>query len=247
MTTLPPADHRHAPALHPHAPALHPADVHEAGAPTAAAGFDNGRRGRFNAWFFDTVDGYTAHISRHHKDAAFGGLQRGDIVEIGAGVGANFDFVPPGSRLIAIEPNLAMHDRLRRRAVDRGVDLEVVTTGAERIPLPDASVDDVLCSLVLCTVDDQRAVLAEVRRVLRPGGRFRYVEHVAAPRRSPRRRLQSVLRRPWSWVFEGCDPCRDTAEAIAHAGFASVDTTPGRWRRSVFVPVNPSIHGIAIN
>ena len=64
--------------------------------------FHNGRRGRFNAWFFTAFDGYIAHITRHHKQHAFEGIAPGTVVEIGAGVGANFDHVPSGSRLIAI-------------------------------------------------------------------------------------------------------------------------------------------------
>jgi SAM-dependent methyltransferase len=211
-----------------------------------AAGFDNGRRGRFNAWFFTAFDPYIAHIARRHKEAAFGGLERGNIVELGAGVGANLNFVPTGSRLVAVEPNLAMHPELRRRAADRGVEVDLLTATAEQIPLPDASVDDVLCSLVLCTVDDQDAVLAEAQRILRPGGRFRFVEHVGARPWSPRRWLQQTIRRPWRWLYEGCDLCRDTATAIENAGFSAVDITRGRWRHSLFFPTNTSIHGIAV-
>jgi ubiquinone/menaquinone biosynthesis C-methylase UbiE len=213
----------------------------------AAAGFDNGRRGRFNAWFFTAFDDYLAHIARRHKEAAFGDLEPGDIVEIGAGVGANFDYLPAGSRLIAIEPNHAMHAGLRRRAERSAIELDIVTASAAHIPLPDASVDDVLCSLVLCTVEDQEAVLAEVRRILRPGGRLRVVEHVAAPPWSPRRWLQQVVRRPWRWLYEGCDTCRDTTGTIERAGFATVELHRGHWRRSIFLPVNTSIHGIAVN
>ena len=210
------------------------------------AGFDNGRRGRFNAWFFTTFDRYIGHSAVSHKQAAFGSLDRGDIVELGAGVGANFGFLPAGSRLVAIEPNLAMHSGLHRRAHDQGFEIEVLTAAAEQIPLPDASVDDVLCSLVLCSVDDQQAVLAEVKRILRPGGRFRFVEHVGAVAWSPRRWLQQAIRYPWRWVFEGCDLCRDTATAIENAGFSTVDIARGRWHRSLFVPANTSIHGIAV-
>ena len=134
-----------------------------------------------------------------------------------------------------------------RGARRRGIAAAFVQGDAEALPLPDASVDDVLCSLVLCTVDDQEAVLAEVRRILRPGGRLRVVEHVAAPRWSLRRWLQHVIRRPWRWLFEGCDTCRDTASAIERAGFATVELHRGHWRHSIFLPVNTSIHAIAVN
>jgi SAM-dependent methyltransferase len=211
----------------------------------ASTAFHNGWRGRLNAWFFVAFDRYIAHISRELKSAAFGDLQPGTIVEIGPGVGANFDFVPAGSRVIAIEPNLAMHRALEERAGARGVDLELHAAFADRMPLETASVDDVLCSLVLCTVDDQAAVLAEIRRVLRPGGRLRFVEHVAAPPWSPRRWLQHLIRRPWSWIYEGCDLCRDTSCAVHDAGFSRVQIAARRLRRSLFIPVNTTIHGVA--
>jgi len=214
--------------------------------PPNTATFDNGRRGRFNAWFFTAFDSYIAHIARRQKRAAFEDIPNGEVVEIGAGVGANFDFIPAGSRLITIEPNLAMHPGLIQRAGERRIDLELHAADAADIPLPDASVDDVLCSLVLCSVEDQAAVLAEVRRILRPGGRFRFVEHVAARPWSPRRWLQHLIRRPWRWIYEGCDLCSDTAGAIHAAGFATVDISRGRWRHSVFFPANTAIHGVAV-
>lgn len=208
------------------------------------AGFDS--RSRFNAWFFEAFDGYIGHLSRRHKDAAFDGIETGTIVEIGPGVGANFDYLPPGSRLIAIEPNRAMHDGLRRRAGERSIDLEIMAVSADDTGLADASVDEVLCSLVLCTVPDPGAALDEIYRILRPGGRFRFVEHVAAPGWSPRRWLQFVIRRPWRWVFEGCELCRDTTTSIESAGFAEVEIFRRRLRHSVFVPINTSISGVAV-
>ncbi|MEL7206975.1 MAG: class I SAM-dependent methyltransferase [Actinomycetota bacterium] len=210
------------------------------------ASFDNGARGRFNAWFFTAFDRYINYLTRSRKQAAFAGIEVGHVVELGAGVGANFDYVPTGSRLVAVEPNRAMHDGLRSRAADRGVELVLLGSGAEDVPLADGSVDDIVCSLVLCTVEDQDAVLAEVKRLLRPGGRFRFVEHVAAPRWSPRRLLQATLRRPWRWVYEGCELCRDTATAVEQAGFSSVEIDRGRFRRSLFVPVNTAISGVAV-
>ena len=75
--------------------------------------------------------------------------------------------------------------------------------------------------------------------------RFRFVEHVAAPRWSPRRWLQHGIRRPWSWLFEGCDLCRDTASLVEEVGFSSVELRRGRLRRSLFVPVNTVVSGVA--
>jgi SAM-dependent methyltransferase len=208
--------------------------------------FDHGPLGRANAWFFHTFDRYLNHISRHHKRHAFGDLPDGTVVELGAGVGANFDYLPPGARVLAVEPNRAMHELLERRARYAGVGLDIVGSPAERLPFDDGSVDEVFCSLVLCTVGDPDRALAEIRRVLRPGGRFRFVEHVAAPAWSPRRWLQHAIRRPWRYVFEGCDLCRDTATTVQRAGFSAVAIERRRFRRSAFVPVNSAIWGVAV-
>jgi SAM-dependent methyltransferase len=211
----------------------------------ALPAFDHGAVSGFNAWFFRAFDRYINHISRRHKTAAFDGIETRDIVELGAGVGANLAYLPPGSHLIAVEPSLRMHDTLRQRAQDAGIDLTLVPHGAESVPLPDASVDEVICSLVLCTVADPARVLAEARRILRPGGRFRFVEHVAAPRWSPRRWLQRALRRPWAWLYEGCTLDRDTAGHVRAAGFSDLVVERGRLRRSAFVPVNSVVWGVA--
>jgi ubiquinone/menaquinone biosynthesis C-methylase UbiE len=213
--------------------------------PAALPAFDHGAISRFNAWFFRAFDRYINHISRRHKAAAFDGIETREIVELGAGVGANLTYLPEGSHLIAVEPSLRMHDALRRRAEDAGIELTLLPHGAESIPLPDASVDEVICSLVLCTVGDPLEVLTEARRILRPGGRFRFVEHVAAPRWSPRRWLQRALRRPWAWLYEGCTLDRDTAAHVRAADFSDVVVERGRFRRSAFVPVNSAVWGIA--
>ena len=138
----------------------------------AGGAFDHGARSRFNAWFFRAFDRYINRLSRGHKEAAFGGLERGKVLEIGAGVGANLEYMSPGTELIAVEPNLRMHEALRGRCGLAGIDLTIVSGGAESIPLPDGSVDEVICSLVLCTVEDPERVLAEIRRVLAPADAF---------------------------------------------------------------------------
>lgn len=215
------------------------------GTPITSPTFHNGSRSRWNAWFFTFFDGYINLIARRHKRHAFTGITGPEVLELGPGVGANFAFIPRGSRVLAAEPNRAMHAALLERAAARGVDLELLESVAEDLPLPDQSVDDVVCSLVLCTVDDPARVLAEAHRVLRPGGSLRFVEHVAAHRLSPRRLVQRALRRPWSWVFEGCRLDRDIRGMVEHAGFHRFDIRRHRLRQSVFVPVNTAISGVA--
>lgn len=201
-------------------------------------------RGRFNSAFFSVMGGYINWHMRKRKAKAFADLPS-TVVELGSGVGANLRYLPRDAHLIAIEPNPYMHARLRRAARRRGVGIEIRSVVGERIDLPDASADAVISSLVLCTVNDPAGVLAEVRRILRPGGRFSFAEHVAARPGTPTRWSQRILRRPWAWVFEGCSCERDLTSVIAGAGFTSVDINPYRIH-SPFVPFNSHIAGTAI-
>lgn len=211
----------------------------------APEGFDtHPLRGRLNSAFFWAMGGYINWHMRKHKARVFADLPS-NVVELGSGVGANLRYLPTGAQLIAIEPNPYMHARLRKAARRRGVDLGIRSVVGERIDLPDASTDAVISSLVLCTVADPVAVLAEVRRILRPGGRFSFAEHVVAKPHTLTRGLQRIMRRPWAWVFEGCSCERDLAGLITSAGFAGVDIHPYRIH-SPFVPFNSHIAGTAI-
>jgi len=201
-------------------------------------------RGRFNAWFFTALDGYINWLTRDHKRAVFSGLPA-ELVEVGPGVGANFSYLPPGCRLTAIEPNPYMHDALQRRAARRGIGVQIRSVTGDAIDLDDQSTDAVISSLVLCTVADPGQVLSEIRRILRPGGRYVFLEHTAAPDGTFLRAIQRAVRRPWGWVFEGCSCERDLAAVIRAAGFRSVQLSQYRLR-SPFIPVNTQIAGTAI-
>ena len=167
-----------------------------------------------------------------------------EVVELGSGVGANLRYLRPGATLVAIEPNPHMHPRLRAARDRTGVHLELHDRGAERTGLPDHCADSVISSLVLCSVTNPAEVLAEIRRILRPGGTYRFVEHVAAPTGTATRALQRALRRPWAWTFEGCSCERDLESVIRAAGFASVDIEPYRLHTPL-VPFNTHIAGTA--
>ena len=200
-------------------------------------------RGPLNALFFTGLDGYADSLLRPHKQALFHDLPS-TVVELGPGVGANLRYLPAGTRLIAVEPNPAMHAPLRARAARAGIELDLHPTVAERIDLPDDSVDAVISSLVLCTVPDPAGAVAEVLRILRPGGRYAFLEHVAAPDGTPLRRLQRAVRGPWSWFFEGCSCERDLRSVIEAAGFDRTEITAHRMR-GPFLPAAPQISGVA--
>ena len=211
---------------------------------TPTTGFEaHAARGRFNAAFFRVMGPNLEWNLRRHKRRVFADLPR-TVVELGSGVGANLRYLPAGSTLVALEPNPHMHRPLRAAAERRGVNLDLHEVVAERTGLPDHSVDTVISSLVLCSVADPAGVLAEVRRILRPGGTFRFVEHVAAEPGTPTRWLQRAVRRPWAWTFEGCSCERDLAAVVRGAGFARVEIEPFRLH-TPFVPFNTQIAGIA--
>jgi SAM-dependent methyltransferase len=189
------------------------------------------------------LDDYLNRLLRAHKQLVFADLPS-TVVELGPGVGANLRYLPAGTRLIAVEPNPAMHRRLLARVARARIDLELHVTVGERLDLPDASVDAVISSLVLCTVPDPAAVVAEVHRVLRPGGRYAFLEHVAAPEHTALRRLQRAVRRPWSWTFEGCSCERDLRAVIEAAPFAQTAISDYRLR-GPFLPANTQIAGVA--
>lgn len=145
----------------------------------------------------------------------------GWVVEVGAGEGANFPHYPPAvTQVVAIEPDRYLRAQAAQRAAAGKLRIEVVEGTAERLPVGDGSADVVVMCLVLCSVTDQAAALAEAFRVLRPGGELRFYEHVAA---APDRRLARVQRiadaTVWPWLMGGCHVGRDTATAITAAGF----------------------------
>ncbi|HEU4666298.1 methyltransferase domain-containing protein [Paenarthrobacter sp. NEAU-H11] len=144
----------------------------------------------------------------------------GEVVEVGAGDGLNFPHYPPAvTHVLAVEPEPHLRSLAREAASHAPVPVEVVDGLAERLPCTDGSADAVVVSLVLCSVADQTAALREIRRVLKPGGRLRFLEHVRAD--TPGLvRVQRVLDATlWPRVAGGCHTGRDTAAAIERAGF----------------------------
>lgn len=168
------------------------------------------------------------------------------VVEIGPGTGANLAYLPSGCRFIGIEPNPFMHDLLKQRGLELGVDTEFRLAMAEKLEFDDDSIEAVIGTLVLCSVAEPAQLLAEIRRILKPGGKFFFIEHVAAPEKSWLRFLQRVLRPIWKFVGDGCHPDRDTAQTIEAAGFTSLEIEEFTVPRGVLPRfVSPHIAGVA--
>jgi ubiquinone/menaquinone biosynthesis C-methylase UbiE len=204
---------------------------------------DHPVRGRFNSWLLAKYEDDFHEEMGERKQRHIGRL-RGVVVEIGAGNGVNFRYYAPGVQLIVYEPNPWMHERLRQAAGKHALNCELRPVSAGALDLPAQSVDAVVCTLVLCTVEDPGQILREVQRVLKPGGAFFFLEHVAAPRGSGLRRVQDILMKPWRWLFEGCHTNRETAGLLEGAGFERVELEHFRSRKMPPVIV-PMISGIA--
>jgi ubiquinone/menaquinone biosynthesis C-methylase UbiE len=154
----------------------------------------------------------------------------------------NLPYLPEGIRWIGLEPNPHMHDYVREQLEGRSLDVTLRADPAQDTGLPDDSVDAVISTLVLCSVPDVRETLTELRRILRPGGRLLFIEHVAAERHTPLCWFQRGIRPLWKAVADGCHPDRDTGTFLQEAGFSSVEFE----RFSIGVPpVSPHIVGVA--
>lgn len=155
------------------------------------------------------------------EEAGLGEMRRellskasGRTIEIGAGTGANLGLYPQGvSEVVLAEPDPHMAKRLREKLAASGAQHVLVEAPAERLPFEDASFDTAVFTLVLCTVPNQAAALAEAARVLRPGGKLLFLEHVRS-RHPGVARWQDRLEKPWRFLGDGCHCNRDTVAAI---------------------------------
>ena len=189
-----------------------------------------------------------AGMREHRRELVAGAAGR--TVELGAGTGLNFDHYPDAvTELVLTEPFEPMARRLRERASrpspgGRTVEAVVIEAPADHLPLDDDSVDTAVSTLVLCTVDDLPATLMEIARVLRPGGRLLFAEHVrsAEPELA---RWQDRLEVPWKLVGHGCRCNRDTVAAIEASPLVVESVELGRLPKAAPI-VRPLATGVAV-
>jgi ubiquinone/menaquinone biosynthesis C-methylase UbiE len=179
---------------------------------------------------------------RAQREALLGGVT-GRVLEIGGGTGANLAFYGAVEDLVITEPEEPMARRLERKVAASGVRASVVRAPAEHLPFPDDSFDVVVSTLVLCTVSDLAQALAEVHRVLKPGGRLLFLEHV----RSDSDRLsrwQDRLNGLQNRVGHGCNCNRRTLDSITSAGFSIGELQHDQLKKAPPI-VKPLIVGTA--
>ncbi|HEX7096152.1 MAG TPA: class I SAM-dependent methyltransferase [Acidimicrobiales bacterium] len=174
------------------------------------------RRARLFARFWSSFEGPIDELLHDRKRTLFLDLPD-EIVEIGPGLGSTFRYLRPGTRVLAFEPNPYFHEKLRAAAAEHDIDLRLHGGDLRDGRLPDASQEVVVSSLVLCSVGDVADTLAEITRVLRPGGRLLFLEHVDEPR-GIRAAYQRVIRRPWRYLGDGCDTRPGTVGHLVGSG-----------------------------
>lgn len=172
-------------------------------------------------WFAAIYDRMMASAERGFmKDVRkeIAGGASGRVLEVGAGTGANFAYYPEGLDVVATEPDPYMMRKAEAKAAESKARIDLHQAPAAELPFEDASFDTVVGTLVMCSVDDQARALAEVRRVLKPAGEYRFYEHIRYE--NPIGALSQALIAPiWGWCGAGCHPDRKTVDAIRKAGF----------------------------
>lgn len=199
--------------------------------------------GRLYAAGFDFVQGRMERrgVAEYRRRVTEG--LTGEVLEIGAGTGRNFRYYDEGARVVALEPDASMRERARRRASRARVPVEVVEGDAQRLPFDDGSFDAAVVSQVLCSIPDPGRALAELRRVLRPGGILKFYEHVRAEEPELAAR-QERWARPWRVVARGCNLDRRSLTLIQSAGF-EVDRAEAFAQPGLPRIVQPHIFGVA--
>jgi ubiquinone/menaquinone biosynthesis C-methylase UbiE len=169
----------------------------------------------------------------------------GRTIDIGSGTGANLTLYPSQvTELVFAEPDPHMLKQLRAKVGEAGVDAEVVQAPAEALPFEDSSFDTAAFTLVLCTVPNPAAALAEAARILKPGGKLLFVEHVRAED-AGLARWQDRLEKPWRFIGDGCHCNRDTVATIEASPLSLQSVERGELPKAPPI-VRPLVRGTAV-
>ncbi|MEM9538459.1 MAG: class I SAM-dependent methyltransferase [Cyanobacteria bacterium P01_E01_bin.42] len=179
------------------------------------------------------------------KQQLFAEIAEGEtILEIGPGAGSNLCYYPKNIHWIGIEPNPFMHPYLKQEAEKVSLRESNIYQGfAETIPVDNHCIDIVIGTHVLCSVNHLQTSLKEILRILKPGGKFIFIEHIAARSGTKTKILQDSCKPIWQLMFDNCHVNRETGEAIANSGF---DFIKSQEFTLSFPIVSPHIAGIAI-
>lgn len=193
------------------------------------------------AWGIDQVmRAYEPRIADRKRHLL--GPLRGNVLEIGPGTGPNLKYFHPSVRWTGVESNPYMRGYLEREAQRVGLEVNLIDGSALEIPLPDQSVDAVVGTLVLCSVSDPLQTLREVFRVLKPDGRYYFIEHVAAAPGTRTAKVQDLIRPIWHCCADGCNVNRRTWETLRESPFECVKM---ECFELPFPIVSPHIMGVA--
>jgi ubiquinone/menaquinone biosynthesis C-methylase UbiE len=202
---------------------------------------------------------------RHWRAELLSGLH-GKVLEVGAGTGANLAHYPPQvTEIVLTEPDAAMSEKLATRLAGTenelhgarvghrpgarisgvsGRAISFVAADVSRLPFADETFDAVVATLLLCSVPDPVKAVAEMKRVLVPGGTFVFLEHVGAEARSTRRTWQGRIEPLWKHVAGNCHLTRDTARTLEEAGFESIELRRESMRKALPF-LRPTVRGLA--
>ena len=219
--------------------------------PNITANAQLANTGYFKKYFADFLaqfDDESYEMHREKKEILFKNVS-GEVLEIGPGTGVNFPFLK-GKNInwTGVEPNPAMHSYLFKAAQQNGVSAKLLNCATELIALPDNEVDYVVSTEVLCSVKDLNKSLSEIKRVLKPNGKFLFMEHVVDKHNFLRRAVQKIVPyTPWRYYSDGCYPARNIGDNIRQAGFAEVHYTDYMQEgNGIIITINrPHIHGYA--
>lgn len=193
----------------------------------------NGVQKRFFAWGMSKANSEKIgdiQLKNHPEYQKFADLKQsilgdlsGKVLEIGAGAGANFAYYPKTINWLGIEPNLFMFPYLKEEAKKQGINSWELHQGyAENLPIPDHTIDTVVSTHVLCSVQDVEISLKEIYRVLKPNSKFIFLEHIGSDLGTMNRYIQTIIDPIWQKIFDNCHLQRNPEQLLKKVGFTNI-------------------------